>query len=97
MLGVFDSLRYVIAGGRINKTMGGIVTILNIKPMLTFKNGEVARAGATRTYSKAMERLVEFVKKNLPVQDLAIVHSAAFATAEKLKRNWVGYSQRTEY
>jgi DegV family protein with EDD domain len=87
MLGVFDTLKYIIAGGRINKSVGSIISILNIKPMLTFRNGEVARSGAARTYSKAMERLVEFVKNNQPVQDLAIVHSAAFDAAEKLKRD----------
>jgi DegV family protein with EDD domain len=86
MFGVFDTLKYAIAGGRISKAVGGIVTILNIKPMLTFNNGEVVRAGIARTYSKAMAKLVDFVKRNLPVQDLAIVHSAALAPAEKLKR-----------
>lgn len=90
MLGVFDTLKYAIAGGRISKSVGGIITILNIKPMLTFNNGEVVRAGAARTYSKAMERLVEFVRKNLPVQDLAIVHSAALVAAEKLKQQLGG-------
>jgi len=90
MLGVFDTLKYVIAGGRISKSVGAIANILNIKPMLTFKNGEVVRAGFMRTYSKAMSRLVEFVKNNLPVQDLAIVHSAAFAAAEKLKQELHG-------
>jgi len=86
MLGVFDTLKYAIAGGRISKSVGSIINILNIKPMLTFKNGEIVRAGLARTYSKAMERLVAFVKRNLPVQDLAIVHSAAFTAAEKLKQ-----------
>ena len=90
MFGVFDTLKYVIAGGRISGSVGGIATILNIKPMLTFKNGEVVRAGFARTYSKAMARLVEFVKNNLPVQDLAIVHSAAFTAAEKLKQELHG-------
>jgi DegV family protein with EDD domain len=90
MLGVFDTLKYAMAGGRISKSVGTIVTILNIKPMLTFKDGEVVHAGAARTYSKAMERLVEFVKNNLPVQDLAIVHSAAFTAAEKLKQQLGG-------
>jgi DegV family protein with EDD domain len=90
MLGVFDTLKYVIAGGRISKSVGGIISILNIKPMLTFRDGEVGRAGAARTYSKAMQRLVEFVKKNLPVEDLAIVHSAAYEAAEKLKRQISG-------
>jgi len=87
MLGVFDTLKYVIAGGRISKSVGGILSILNIKPMLTFKNGEVVHAGVARTYSKAMERLIAFVKMNLPVQELAIVHSAAFAAAQKLKQD----------
>jgi DegV family protein with EDD domain len=90
MLGVFDTLKYVIAGGRISKSVGGIISILNIKPMMTFRDGEVGRAGAARTYSKAMERIVEFVKKNMPVQDLAIVHSAAHEAAEKLRRQISG-------
>lgn len=76
MLGIFDTLKYVIAGGRIDRSMGKIASILNIKPLLTFRHGEVKLIGATRTYNKGIEKLADFVKKSLPVKELAVVHSA---------------------
>lgn len=45
MLGIFATLKYAIAGGRINKSFGKVASVLNIKPMLTFRKGEVAMAG----------------------------------------------------
>lgn len=86
MLGIFDTLKYTIAGGRINKSLGRIASVLNIKPLMTFRNGEVALSGAVRVYSKGVDRIAEFVRKNMPLQDLGIVHSAAHAEADKLRR-----------
>lgn len=85
MLGVFDTLKYTIAGGRINKSVGKIASILNIKPLLTFRNGEVHLVGAVRLYRKGVERLANFVRENLPLSEVAIVHSASRAVAEQLK------------
>lgn len=76
MLGIFDTLKYVIAGGRVDRSLGKIASILNIKPLLTFRHGEVTLSGATRTYSKGIDKLAEFIRKNLPVRELAVVHSA---------------------
>jgi len=86
MLGIFDTLKYTIAGGRINKSLGKIASVLNVKPLMTFRNGEVTLAGAVRVYAKGIEKIAEFVKKNLPVQDLGIVHSAAGEAAESLRQ-----------
>jgi DegV family protein with EDD domain len=85
MLGVFATLKYAIAGGRINKSIGRVASVLNIKPMLTFKNGEVAMAGLATTYSKGVDKIFNFVKSNLPIHDLAIVHSAVIDEAMKLR------------
>lgn len=85
MLGVFNTLKYTIAGGRINKSVGRIASMLNIKPILTFRDGEVRLAGAVRLYHKGVEKLVDFVRKNLPLTEIAIVHSASQPTADKLK------------
>ena len=90
MLGIFDTLKYTIAGGRISKPLGRIASVLNIKPLMTFRNGEVALAGAVRIYSKGIDKIVEFIRKNVPVQDLGIVHSAALAEAEKLQQRLAG-------
>jgi DegV family protein with EDD domain len=85
MLGIFATLKYAIAGGRINKSIGRAVSILNIKPMLTFKNGEVAIAGLATAYSKGIDKIYNFVKNHLPVSDLAVVHSAAIDEAIRLR------------
>ncbi len=86
MLSMFDTLKYAVAGGRINKSIGKIASILNIRPMLTFRNGEVVLAGAVRTYSKGVEKLVDFVKRTLPAQEIGIAHAAAHQAAEKLRQ-----------
>ncbi len=91
MLGVFNTLKYTIAGGRINKSVGRIASMLNIKPMLTFRDGEVRLAGAVRLYRKGVEKLVDFVRKNLPLTEIAIVHSASQPAAEKLKADLSSY------
>jgi DegV family protein with EDD domain len=85
MLGIFATLKYVIAGGRINKSFGKVASVLNIKPMLTFRDGEVAMAGMAIAYSKGVDKIFDFVSKNSPIRDLAIVHSAIIEEAMKLR------------
>lgn len=84
MLGIFDTLKYVIAGGRIDRSLGRIASILNIKPLLTFRHGEVKLVGAARTYRKGMDKLADFISKNLPAQEMAVVHSANRQAADDL-------------
>jgi DegV family protein with EDD domain len=85
MLGIFNTLKYAISGGRINKSIGRVASVLNIKPLLTFKNGEVAMAGLATAYSKGVDKIFNFVKNNLPIRDLAIVHSAVLDDAMRLR------------
>ena len=86
MLGIFDTLKYMIRGGRITKLKGAIASVIGVKPMLTFRDGEVIQAGLARTYSKGMHKLVEYVKSNMPITDLAITHSAFLEGAKSLKK-----------
>jgi DegV family protein with EDD domain len=87
MLGIFDTLKYMIRGGRITKLKGAIASVIGVKPMLTFRDGEVIQAGLARTYSKGMHKLVEYVKSNMPIIDLAITHSAFLEGAKSLKKH----------
>ncbi len=86
MLGIFDTLKYMVRGGRISNLKGTLVSVIGVKPMLTFRDGEVIQAGLARTYSKGMDKLVEYVKNNMPIIDLAIAHSAFQEGAINLKR-----------
>jgi DegV family protein with EDD domain len=85
MLGVFDTLKYAIAGGRINKTTGRIAARLSVKPLFTFHHGEVSLAGVARTYPRAVDRLFSFVHARKDISGLSIVHAAVPLEAAKLK------------
>jgi len=85
MLGVFDTMKYLVLGGRISKTTASVASILNIKPLLTFKNGELVRAGLVRAYSQGVDRLYEFAANNPAIQDLAIAYSTEPEQANQLK------------
>jgi DegV family protein with EDD domain len=85
MLGVFDTLKYLVRGGRVSKIRGVAVNILGVKPLLTFRDGEVVQAGLARSYNKAVSKIVDFVKNNQPISELAIAHSSALQAAIELK------------
>jgi len=85
LLGVFDTLKYLLLGGRIGKAKALLGSILNVKPLITMQNGELFPAGLARTRAKGVERLYELVKNALNIQELAIVHSTTPGEASSLK------------
>lgn len=91
MLGVFDTMRYLVMSDRVSSSIAAMADMLHIKPLLTFNNGEMVRAGLVLTYSNGMDKLYEFVENNHPnVQDLAIAHSTVPEKVNQLKKR-LGY------
>ena len=74
-LGMLDTLSYAVKGGRLGKTISAIESLLNVKPLVTVKHGQVCLAGLARTRNKAIARLQLFLKTITHIDDLAIVHS----------------------
>jgi DegV family protein with EDD domain len=87
MFGMFETMKYLARSGRVNKTIAIASDILHVMPLLTFRDGEIVRAGLVRTINKGMERICDFVKGNLPIKELTIVHSAVLEQANRLKRD----------
>ena len=85
IIGLFDTLRYLLLGGRIGKAKALLGTLLNVKPLLTMRDGEILPLGMARTRARGVERLVDFVKSALHVQELAIIHSTTPDEASSLK------------
>jgi len=85
LLGVFDTLKYLLLGGRISKVRAIVGTLLNVKPLITMRDGELVQAGLARTRSKGMDRLLDLVKNTLNIQELAIVSSTTPDEADSLK------------
>jgi DegV family protein with EDD domain len=85
LLGVFDTLKYLLRSGRIGKAKALLGSVLNVKPLLTMRDGELFPVGQVRTRSKGIERLFDLVKNALNIQELAIVHSTTPDEAGSLK------------
>ncbi len=56
-----DTLEYLHRGGRIGGAQRLVGTALNLKPILTVKDGKVEAAERVRTKGKALDRLVEII------------------------------------
>lgn len=84
LLGLFDTLKYVVLGGRIGKAKALLGSVLNVKPLLTLQDGETVPAGQTRTRSKGIDRLVDFAKNASEINDLAVVYSTTYDEANTL-------------
>jgi DegV family protein with EDD domain len=88
LLVLFDSLKYLAKGGRIGKAKGMVGTLLNIKPMLSMKEGIVVPVGMARSFSKGIEQQYNFIVKALKekdqVQDIAIMYNTTQKEAQDL-------------
>ncbi len=87
LLFLLDTLKYLLLGGRIGKAKALLGSILNVKPMLTLKDGEVMPAGQVRTRAKGIERLIGFVRSATDIQDLAIVYNTTPDEAQTLAKS----------
>lgn len=83
---VLDTLQYLLKGGRITKTRAMVGTLLNVKPILKMRNGELVQAAMARSYSKGIDQLFEFAKSYPNLQELGISRTTVPEEAEALKQ-----------
>lgn len=91
MFGMFETMKYLARSGRISKTIARASQFLNVMPLLTFHDGEIVRAGLVRTVGKGMEKIFDYVRKNIPVSELTIVHSMVPDRANQFKQRLSEY------
>jgi len=81
-----DTLEYLHKGGRIGAAQALLGSILQVKPILTVKDGQVAPAESQRTHKKALHRIKELIEEFCPPTQesyLCFQH----ANAEELANN----------
>ena len=87
VLFVVETLEYLRRGGRIGGAKALLGTLLNIKPVLEMRAGQIEPVEKIRTKGKALERVVELAIDRIgprkPVR-LAAVHADAEAEAASL-------------
>ncbi len=86
MFGVFETMEYLIRGGRVNKAVAVASRFVNVMPLLTFRDGDIVRAGLVRTFGKGMDRIYNFVNDNKPLSEVVIVHSKVPDRADLFKQ-----------
>ncbi len=84
---VVDTLEFLHRGGRIGGAQRFLGTALNMKPVLSLRDGRVEAVERIRTKSKAIERVLELVSEDIkgrtPVR-LATLHANAAEEAKQL-------------
>lgn len=83
---LIDSLEYAVKGGRVSSLRAGFAGLLNIKPIMTLKEGVIVEAGKVRTYKKALDWMVDAVVTDVGDKrvNLAVMHANSAAAGEAL-------------
>jgi DegV family protein with EDD domain len=83
---VLDTLEYLRRGGRIGGARAMVGTLLNVKPMLEIKGGQVEPLEQPRSRAKALARLMEVLEERSGGKPLhlAVLHANARAEAEQI-------------
>jgi DegV family protein with EDD domain len=63
---VVDTLEYLYKGGRIGGASALFGSILQVKPILTLRNGRAEAAETQRTKKRALARIVEIIEQECP-------------------------------
>lgn len=84
VLALLDTLRYLEVGGRIKRAQAMIGTMLDLKPLLLVEDREIKPVDRVRTRSRAIARMIDFFRTQLPVEHVAVMHAQAPDDAERV-------------
>jgi DegV family protein with EDD domain len=76
LYGVVGGLEHLQRGGRIGGARALVGSLLNIKPVIQLKDGEVAEESKQRTRARALAYLTDKVKADAPVERIAVADGA---------------------
>jgi DegV family protein with EDD domain len=74
VIAMLDTMEYIRRSGRVSWARASLGSLLQIKPFIEVKDGEVKRFGEVRTRRKGLARLIE-IANSQPMDRLAILHT----------------------
>jgi DegV family protein with EDD domain len=83
-LAAFDTLEYLLRGGRIGAAAALLGSLLNVNPLIGLADGAVRPVGRVRSRRKAIDQLVGFVAGYERIDELAVESTVCDDDAEQL-------------
>ncbi|GEK90488.1 DegV family protein [Alkalibacterium kapii] len=80
---IVDDLTNLIKGGRLSRAAGGVATALKIKPVLTFRGGEIVVWDKIRTKKKALKKIETLLEESIREKDYPIEATVVHAFCEE--------------
>lgn len=77
VFGALSTLKYLAMSGRVGHVAAGFGNLLNIKPVLTLRNGKLELLERVRTRSRSLARVVELAAEaaaGRPIARMAVLH-----------------------
>lgn len=93
LFAALDTLEYLVRGGRLSKVAGLAGGLLNIKPVITLKNGEIAVVGKARGTKQANDMMNREIAKSGGVDATKPVLFAYSGNNDELLRKYIDDSQ----
>jgi DegV family protein with EDD domain len=86
LFAVLETLEYAQRSGRIGRAQAFVGGLLNFKPLLSIREGEVHPIERPRTRAAALRRLVDVTASEGTVLKVGVLHGAAPEVADELER-----------
>jgi DegV family protein with EDD domain len=83
---VLDTLEYVRRGGRIGRARAFLGNIMRVKPILSFRDGEVHPEERVRTRRHALDRLLQIVTSYPDVEEIGVAYTTNAVEAEEFRK-----------
>ena len=86
---LLNTLEYLRKGGRIGAAKAMVGTMLNIKPIITIRDGVVEQIDKVRSAVKGENKLVEIAKSFDPIESASVFHSTSPEAADRISKKLV--------
>lgn len=89
LFGALSTLKFLAMGGRVSHLTAEMAGLLNIKPILTIKDGKLDMLEKVRTRKKAWARILELTAEKAhgkTIESMSVLHTASPKDAELFKQ-----------
>jgi DegV family protein with EDD domain len=83
-IGMVETLKYLVRGGRIGKAQGFVGSLLKVRPILILRDGEAHPHERARSRGKGIARLKAMVAEYAPLEKLAILYTTDEIDAQEI-------------